>query len=90
MLRIALLATLRVSTPVLFAKERILVHRIGSSQSTLFIANADGSDERPLLPEHTSMLVWSTLHRCERQPFNVELRHRDGRQFEIQLRIISN
>lgn len=50
MLRIALLATLFLSTPVLFAKERILLHRIGPSQSTLFIANADGSDERPLLP----------------------------------------
>jgi len=51
-LRRALLATLLVSaiTPVLCAKERILLHRIGPSQSTLFIANADGSDERPLLP----------------------------------------
>ena len=50
MLRRALLATLLVSTPVLFAKERILLHRIGPSQSTLFIAHADGSLERPLLP----------------------------------------
>ena len=50
MLRRALLATLLLSTPVLFAKERILLYRIGPSQSTLFIANADGSDERPLLP----------------------------------------
>ena len=52
MLRRALLATLLVSaiTPVLCAKERILLHRIGPSQSTLFIANADGSEERPLLP----------------------------------------
>jgi hypothetical protein len=48
-LRRALLATLLVSaiTPVLCAKERILRHRIGGSQSTLFIANADGSEERP-------------------------------------------
>src|SRR5215469_3172901 len=37
-------------TPVLSAKERILVHRIGPSESTLFIAKADGSDEHPLLP----------------------------------------
>ena len=37
-------------TPVLCAKERILLYRIGPSQSTLFIAYADGSDERPLLP----------------------------------------
>ena len=37
-------------TPVLCAKEQILVHRIGPSQSTLFIASADGSGERPLLP----------------------------------------
>src|SRR5215469_3453126 len=37
-------------TPVLSAKERILVHRIGPSDSTLFIAKADGSDEHPLLP----------------------------------------
>jgi dipeptidyl aminopeptidase/acylaminoacyl peptidase len=50
MLRRVLLAMLLVSTPVLFAKERILLYRIGPSQSTLFIANADGSDERPLLP----------------------------------------
>jgi Tol biopolymer transport system component len=51
-LRRALLATLLVSaiSPVLFAKERILLHRIGPSPSTLFIANTDGSDERPLLP----------------------------------------
>lgn len=49
MFRTALLATLLVSTQVLFAKERILVHRIGPSESTLFIANADGSDEHPLL-----------------------------------------
>jgi Tol biopolymer transport system component len=50
-LRRALLATLFVSaiTPVLCAKERILLHRIGPSQSTLFIANADGSNEHPLL-----------------------------------------
>jgi Tol biopolymer transport system component len=50
MLRRALLAALLVSTSVLFAKERILLHRIGPSQSTLFIAHADGSLERPLLP----------------------------------------
>src|SRR5499427_10954766 len=52
MLRRALLATLLASaiTPVLSAKEKILVHRIGPSDSTLFIAKADGSDERPLLP----------------------------------------
>jgi Tol biopolymer transport system component len=49
-LRRALLATLLVSTPVLFAKERILLHRVGPFQSTLFIANAHGSLERPLLP----------------------------------------
>ena len=36
--------------PVLYAKERILLHRIGPSQSTLLIANADGSNDRPLLP----------------------------------------
>jgi hypothetical protein len=50
MLRRALLAMLLVYTPVLSAKERILLYRIGPSQSTLFIANADGSDERPMLP----------------------------------------
>jgi Tol biopolymer transport system component len=52
MLRRALLATLLASaiTPVLSAKEKILLHRIGPSQSTLFIAKMDGSDERPLLP----------------------------------------
>jgi hypothetical protein len=45
-LRRALLATLLVSaiTRVLCAKERILLHRIGPSQSTLLIAN-DGSEE---------------------------------------------
>jgi Tol biopolymer transport system component len=49
-LRRALLATLLASaiTPVLSAKEKILLHRIGPSESTLFIAKADGSDERPL------------------------------------------
>src|SRR5499433_484237 len=52
MLRRALLATLLASaiTPVLSAKEKILVHRIGPSDSTLFIAKTDGSDERLLLP----------------------------------------
>jgi Tol biopolymer transport system component len=51
-LKRALLAALLVcaSTRVLCAKERILLHRIGPSQSTLFIAKTDGSDERPLLP----------------------------------------
>jgi hypothetical protein len=51
-LRNVLLATFLVfaTTPVLYAKERILLYRIGPSESTLFIANADGSDERPLLP----------------------------------------
>jgi Tol biopolymer transport system component len=50
-LKRAMLAILLVSatTPVLSAKERILLHRIGPSQSTLFIAAADGSNERPLL-----------------------------------------
>jgi hypothetical protein len=38
------------TTPVLCAKKRILLHRIGPSESTLFIANADGSNEHPLLP----------------------------------------
>jgi Tol biopolymer transport system component len=52
MLGKVLLATflLCAATPVLCAKERILLYRIGPSQSTLFFANADGSDERPLLP----------------------------------------
>ena len=52
MLRKVLLATLLlcVASPVLRAKERILLHRIGPSESTLFIAKTDGSDERPLLP----------------------------------------
>src|SRR5215472_7756202 len=52
MLRRALLATLLASaiTPLLSAKEKILIHRIGPSDSTLFIAKADGSDEHPLLP----------------------------------------
>jgi len=51
-LRRALLATLLAFaiTPVLRAKEKILLHRIGPSESTLFIAKADGSNERPLLP----------------------------------------
>ena len=52
MLRRALLTAFLVSatTLVLSAKERILLNRIGPSQSTLFISKADGSDERPLLP----------------------------------------
>ena len=52
MLRNVLLATFWVfaTTSVLYANDRILLYRIGPSQSTLFIANADGSDERPLLP----------------------------------------
>src|SRR5260370_38531883 len=51
MLRRVLLAMslLAAAIPVLCAKERILLHRIGPSQSTLFIAKTDGSDERPLL-----------------------------------------
>src|SRR5260370_20557697 len=51
MLRRILLATslLSAAIPALCAKERILLHRIGPSQSTLFIAKTDGSDERPLL-----------------------------------------
>jgi Tol biopolymer transport system component len=50
-LRNVLLASFLVfaTTPVLHAIERILLHRIGPSQSTVFIANADGSNERPLL-----------------------------------------
>src|SRR6516165_1294763 len=53
MLRRALVATLLASaiTPVQSAKEKILLHRIGPSDSTLFIAKTDGSDERPLLPK---------------------------------------
>jgi len=52
MLQRALLATLLASaiTPVLSAKEKILLHRVGPSESTLFIAKTDGSDEHPLLP----------------------------------------
>jgi Tol biopolymer transport system component len=52
MLRKVLLATSLLSTAIsiLCAKERILLHRIGPSESTLFIAKTDGSDERPLLP----------------------------------------
>jgi putative transposase len=51
MLKKILLVTslLCATTPVLCAKERILLHRIGPSNSTLFIAKIDGSDERPLL-----------------------------------------
>ena len=49
MLRIALLATVAGVDPCAVREERILLHRIGPSQSTLFIANTDGSDERPLL-----------------------------------------
>ena len=47
-----MLATLLViaSAPVLYAKERILLHRIDPHGSTLFIAKTDSSDERPLLP----------------------------------------
>jgi TolB protein len=45
------LLLLSATTPVLYAKERILVHRIGPSDSTLFIAKTDGSDERLLLPK---------------------------------------
>src|SRR5215469_5498175 len=52
MLRKILLATslLSAAIPALCAKEKILIHRIGPSESTLFIAKTDGSDERPLLP----------------------------------------
>lgn len=55
-LREVLLATslLSAAIPVLCAKERILLYRVGPAQSTLFIANADGSDERPLLPNSSS------------------------------------
>ena len=53
MLKKILLATslLSAAIPVLCAKERILLHRVGPSESTLFIAKTDGSDERPLLPK---------------------------------------
>jgi len=53
MLRRALLTAFLVFTTVLVlpAKERILLNRIGPSQSTLFIAKADGSGERSLLPK---------------------------------------
>ena len=37
------------TTHPLSAKEKILLHRIGPSDSTLFIAKTDGSGERPLL-----------------------------------------
>lgn len=46
---LVLVVTLMLSCPHLFAVDRILVNRIGPSDSTLFIAKADGSDERPLL-----------------------------------------
>jgi Tol biopolymer transport system component/pimeloyl-ACP methyl ester carboxylesterase len=38
-----------VMTPLLTAKERILLNRIGPFQSRLFISKGDGSEERPLL-----------------------------------------
>jgi Tol biopolymer transport system component len=44
------LLLMSATAPVLCAKERILLHRIGPSESTLFIAKTDGSEERPLLP----------------------------------------
>src|SRR5688572_6291890 len=44
-----LVVALMLWCPRLFAVERIFVNRIGPSDSTLFIAKADGSDERPLL-----------------------------------------
>lgn len=50
--RTCLIAFLVSATAVvLCAKERILLNRLGPSQSTLFIAKADGSGERPLLPK---------------------------------------
>ena len=52
MLKTALLAIslLSAAIPAQCAKERILLHRIGPSESTLFIARTDGSGEHPLLP----------------------------------------
>ena len=51
MVRKVLLAAFLLSAaiPALCAKERILLHRIGPSESTLFIARTDGSGEHPLL-----------------------------------------
>jgi TolB protein len=49
------LSCLTISAAVLFAAEpqRIFINRVGLYKATLFVANADGSDERSLLPPGT-------------------------------------
>src|SRR5215472_15347961 len=61
MLRRALLATLLASaiTPVLSAKEKILLHRVGPSESTLFITKADGSDVSIRMTGPTCCSIWA-------------------------------
>jgi hypothetical protein len=51
MLRKMLLGSFLVSATALVVcpKERLLFNSVGPSQSTLFVARADGSDERQLL-----------------------------------------
>ena len=49
-MKIALWSLIFVTFPAIFAKDTILVNRVGPSGSELYVANGDGSGERKLLP----------------------------------------
>ncbi len=49
-MKIALWSLIFVTFPAVFAKDTILVNRVGPSASELYVANGDGSGERKLLP----------------------------------------
>ncbi len=54
-IRAAMAAALCVCAAAAPAREVMLMNRISPSKMTLFIANADGSDERRLLPQSTGL-----------------------------------
>ena len=49
-LSLLLAIVMMIAAPTLAQKKVMLMNRIGPSQSTLYIANADGTGEHPLVP----------------------------------------
>ncbi len=53
--RAAMAAALCLCAAAASAREVMLMNRIGPSKMMLFVANADGSEERRLLPDSTGL-----------------------------------
>ncbi len=70
-LPVCALALAAISLPC-FAADRVVFLRIAPTESTLYIAKADGSGERPLLPAGTSGLQPFLV--CERRLDRFHLR----------------